>query len=390
MGLRKPRLDLPGVALSQGLETPKWIIHSARLVTPLFGGGVSAGEVDTAMPVRAASIRGQLRFWWRIACGPFADSRQMFTRELAVWGGLGSEEPLVSKVDIRVECNPVRDKIYLASKETDGGIGYAIGPAKTEQTRLLQEGYSFSLYLRFPETEAEEVQAALRWWASFGGLGARTRRGLGSVHIEGLLPVTVAEVEKAGGRLLLRTVAKDAREAWRVAAGRLREFRQGKNIGRNEAAVGSQSPAGRSRWPEPDALRSLSGRSAKEHRQRVVVGDFFPRAAFGLPIIFHFKDQKAGEPSDHTLEPAESERMASPLVLRPYWNGSAWQPAALLLPNWQDALLQQLKLRDKRYQPMPWPADVAARKVAATQVRPMQGRGDDALSAFMTYFREDK
>lgn len=389
MGLRKPRIDLPGTAATQEQVAPGWESHAARLVTPLFGGGVNAGEVDTAMPVRAASIRGQLRFWWRIAQGPFADSRQMFARELAVWGGLAGDKPQSSKVEIRVDCKPAGDKVYLPVR--DIAADYAIGPAKTAQTKLLQADYPFSLQLRYPVSVADEVEAALRWWASFGGLGARTRRGLGAVHIDTLAPVSAAEVDKAGGRLLLRAAVKDVREAWRVAAGRLREFRQGKDTGRNEKAIGSQSPAGRSRWPEPDTLRALSRRAANAHRQRLVEGDFFPRAAFGLPIIFHFKDDKAGDPSDHTLEPADSERMASPLILRPYWNGGAWQPAALLLPGWQNALTQPLKFRENvRYQPEPWPTAPTARQSAAGKIKPMQGRGDDALSAFMTYFGENQ
>lgn len=60
MGLREPRFDPLETATAQGGTTPPWIDYSARLVTPLFGGGVVAGEVDSAMPIRAASIRGPL------------------------------------------------------------------------------------------------------------------------------------------------------------------------------------------------------------------------------------------------------------------------------------------------------------------------------------------
>jgi CRISPR-associated protein Cmr1 len=387
MGLRNPRSELPA-ASSIGLETPQWRELKVVLKTPMFGGGVTAGEVDKAMPARVASIRGQLRFWWRIACGPFVDSKEMFARESAVWGGIRETGPLASKVRMRVECKAAGSHLYSAREETDSGIGYAIGPAKVDSTQLLRAGYSFSLHLHYPDSVAADVEAALRWWVSFGGLGARTRRGLGAVHVEALAPVTVDEVKKVGGRLLLRAEVREAHDAWRAAAGCLRTFRQGKNTGRNEAAPGSQSPAGRSRWPEPDALRALSGRAANSHRQRIVEGDFFPRAAFGLPIVFHFKDSKAGDPQDHTLEPADAERMASPLILRPYWNGVAWQPAALLLPGWQKALSQPLKFHDQRYQPMHWPADAARRQASAAPIRPLQGRGDNALSAFMTYFGE--
>jgi hypothetical protein len=52
--------------------------------------------------------------------------------------------------------------------------------------------------------------------------------------------------------------------------------------------------------------------------------DAFPRAELGLPLIFHFKKTKDGEPPDTTLNPIypnedgkRMERMASPIILRP-------------------------------------------------------------------------
>ena len=74
-----------------------------ELITPMYGGGVIAGEVDTALPIRASALRGQLRFWWRIACAPFASPTQMFRREAAIWGGIASTQPTASKVAVRVD-----------------------------------------------------------------------------------------------------------------------------------------------------------------------------------------------------------------------------------------------------------------------------------------------
>lgn len=38
---------------------------TCRFVSPVFGGGAEPKKVDERSPVRASSIRGQLRFWWR-------------------------------------------------------------------------------------------------------------------------------------------------------------------------------------------------------------------------------------------------------------------------------------------------------------------------------------
>lgn len=41
-----------------------WHTLDCQLITPMYGGGVISTKVDTAMPIRASGIRGQLRFWW--------------------------------------------------------------------------------------------------------------------------------------------------------------------------------------------------------------------------------------------------------------------------------------------------------------------------------------
>ncbi len=52
--------------------------------------------------------------------------------------------------------------------------------------------------------------------------------------------------------------------------------------------------------------------------------DKFPRAAFGLPIIFQFKDRDEHNPDNPSKDPrqtvlqlATSERLASPIILKP-------------------------------------------------------------------------
>src|SRR5439155_10751241 len=61
--------------------------YSIRLITPLFGGGVEAGEPDASLPIRGTSIRGQLQFWWRATRGAgFATRDALFHRHAEVWG----------------------------------------------------------------------------------------------------------------------------------------------------------------------------------------------------------------------------------------------------------------------------------------------------------------
>lgn len=429
---KAPPEDLLKVIEQLPENTVKWKTYDCKLVTPMYGGGVKAGEVDMQMPIRASSIRGQLRFWWRLLQRRQGgmDSAAMFKAEAAIWGGIGGDGPTASKVTVKIvnfdmlSCEPAfefrhdnrpgKEGQYRPMPEPANWTeSYSLFSAQqgqlSDDKRTVQQapkklalpGLSFKLAILFDkklsECQRTEVEAALRWWASFGGVGARTRRGVGAVLVESIEPVSAEEVQDCGGILKLLTAVPDAQQAWKKSVSRLKDFRQGLDIGRNHPAPGSQSPAGRSRWPEADTIKSLSNRACAQHSVRLVQGDVFPRAAFGLPIVFHFKDR--GDPADHILEPAnvssteKYDRMASPLILRPYWNGSAWQPAALLLPGWRDALTQQLKLKfkgQKNYTPDHWPADTTRRKELAQAIKPMQGRGDDPLTAFMKFFVEKK
>lgn len=63
----EPRLAASG-ELTQAWQAGKqesrtpWRAYPGQTLTPLYGGGVKDGVVDTELPVRASTIRGQLRF----------------------------------------------------------------------------------------------------------------------------------------------------------------------------------------------------------------------------------------------------------------------------------------------------------------------------------------
>lgn len=105
----------------------------------------------------------------------------------------------------------------------------------------------------------------------------------------------------------------DAIEVWKYLIKRLREFRQKRNRGTQA------NRPGRSLWPEPDAIRRITSHTSSRHKQSLCKLDIFPRAIFGLPIVFKFKDETQGDPKITTLEGADdgAKRLASPLILRP-------------------------------------------------------------------------
>ena len=319
--------------------------YQIKIVTPMFGGGGVAGENDSAMPIRSTSIRGHLRFWWRAIRGStFGSTEKMLEAENSIWGS--TEIP--SKVTVRVVEQLQHSGIYREpADETEAHVFFA---ARTDRNQLLGEGGRFKIEITYPKTWENEdskmyrlnVEAVVWAWVNFGGIGARTRRGGGSLFCKDLVPQNIKklsewfsenlnkyEIEERGLknwptfplRMYCQMKSSVPLSAWTTAVTTLKDFRQGAGTGRN----GKQ---GRSFWPEPDAIRKITGQSDKNRKHdqpfptKKVVEKVFPRAEFGLPIIFKFKgDKKDQDPRQTELLPVVKgetmKRMGSPLILKP-------------------------------------------------------------------------
>lgn len=408
MSLRKidETIELPDLSDFQAAKeyADQWQSLNCRLVTPLYGGGVKARESDVAMPIRVAGIRGQLRFWWRLLAQhqfklPEKDIR---AAEFALWGGTSSDDDnggQASLVFLRVKDVKFKDKtIFQADNATvmyteyaprqSSILNYALFPLRDTDTRLFLPDLTWKLEWRFDkritEQQKKQVIDTLRWWATFGGIGARTRRGCGAFELidgtqpEILKPISVDEIQAAQCKLAMRD-ANSAISAWELAVKRLRDFRQGIDVGRNRHG---RFP-GRSRWSEPDAIRRITKQYAPQHPPEHQAGNQFPRGMFGMPIIFHFTGN--GEPQDSTLQPENKNRMSSPVIIRPIKQDGQWKAAALLLPYDFKNLSVELKHGNKTKKVTLWNA------TTAQHIRPINENGDgggNPLQAFMSYFEK--
>lgn len=417
MALRKPDADLPCpvplAEVANKLDQNPWHQMECQLITPLYGGGVESATVDVKMPIRVTSIRGQLRFWWRFLAknlwklGSAAEIRKA---EFALWGGMGKEAH-ASEVLLRVsgvsepKVGAYRDYSHTENpknpdRPTPLELAYVFFPADNETDQsvshdLIQEGLAWTLHFRFGGTlvndasRQQQVLQTLRWWGQFGGLGFRSRRGTGAVWVnacadfpEIATPLADEEVAATGCLWEKRAAKKDAIGAWKDAVGKMRDFRQKANLGRNPTSA-PPKPAGQSRWPEPDAIRRLQKMAAPLHEPKHLAGNIFPRGFFGLPIIFHFVGK--GEPGDTQLSPVGKERMPSRVLLRPVSNGQGlWMASALVLP-YDDLFDLPLELGGKgRSQAVKmWDAK------AANLIKPIQEHGgSDPIKAFLNHFKK--
>ncbi|MBL8695138.1 MAG: type III-B CRISPR module RAMP protein Cmr1 [Planctomycetes bacterium] len=348
-----------------------------EVVTPILGGCHQTRAIDDVDVIRAPSVRGHLRFWWRaLYAAQYANAEALYQRESALWGRAATDDGGRSAVEIRVRVERVGNmdrseiRLYPSQGQQATPGAYALWPARGE-TRMntptaprRQPGTQFQLTLRVAGsgTDEAEVRNALRAWVLFGGYGGRSRRGLGTLsvigNVNGWLPTaatrealtsffgldvfkaptrTPGDVPWLGGAAIhVGRADRNAQTAWTTALGWLREFRQGPE--RYPSAPSAQGTHARepgtgkaqanrpsiSNWPEADKIRHIKNKTGS-HPPRHNATAAWPRAGFGLPIIGQF--QSKGRNNEHYDEPGsfelrwragnvEHDRLASPLIVK--------------------------------------------------------------------------
>jgi CRISPR-associated protein Cmr1 len=347
-----------------------------EVVTPILGGAIETRAVDEIDVIRAATVRGHLRFWWRaLYAAQHPSASALYARESEIWGRAATDEGGRSAVEIcihgertaGIDSSDIQLYDSKDGKATPGA--YALWPAREEKKKNTPTaprrapGTQFRLTLNAVASCEKEVRNALRAWILFGGYGGRTRRGLGSLKVlddvTAWLPSKVTRDALkdlfgfdildspthapgdtpwlGGAALQVGDADRDAMKAWTTALDWLKEFRQGTSGQQGDRArePGKGKPQPQrpsiSNWPEADKVRHLEGKT-RGHAPRHNASPVWPRAGFGLPIIGRFqKDARNGgeydEPDafelrwrspkkDHPGEFEEHDRLASPLIVK--------------------------------------------------------------------------
>lgn len=332
---------------------------AVSVVTPMFGGGARPRAADPLLPVRGAAIRGHLRFWWR-ACrgGAYSDLGRLFADEEKYWGS--TKVPAAIEVALEIttvgQGRTYRDCVpggYFNGQQHP--LAYALFPFRDDQHASAWTAVTFTLRLRSVPAGSmaqlrAEAEAALWAWITFGGLGARTRRGCGALfcddnrfsplgerdvadwlqreatrHVLGASRQLPLPILAQAGYVQGRTQA--VIDAWSNAVAQLRDFRQAPGIARAPVNPATKRP-GRSYWSEADSVRDAC-RNAEPYRSdagfntdltrhapRHPAMPFFPKADLGVPVIYQRIGPRGKEPR---IEGTQSgmTRFASPIVLKP-------------------------------------------------------------------------
>ncbi|MCC6552094.1 MAG: hypothetical protein IT372_03605 [Polyangiaceae bacterium] len=338
---------------------------SFELLTPAFLGGATPRRIDPYMPLRPSAVRGALRAWFRIAAAsvlwPTEDTPQargrmiddLRTLEQRLFGSTRSASPIaVLPAEGGSILHYAREGVPDA-KQWPGlrylGFGLFDGGAPEA---LVTDGQSprIDLRLRFRRDVTPELRrliGAAAWlWVHFGGLGARSRRGFGSMRLvaqEGIdaprdLLRQPADRKQLIDKLLqgLDWVTEVCKEALPrltthpllTGAGPHLELRTLDGIGtvtvlppdcpsplealdragrhfRNFRSTLQRNSLGLPPLPDYHAVKAAIQRNAAPGTVE--------RAAFGLPLPFYFRSLGGAKA---TILPDEGDRLASPLHFR--------------------------------------------------------------------------
>lgn|GEM_PF-382388 len=357
-------------------ETSTRSIESYRIhvITPLVGGSAEPGANDTSVLVRSSSVRGHLRFWWRATRGSQIETtEELYRRESEIFGN--TETPSRVKIWVTSECLPSNNSDSIMNKAnatkwylTRDIPTYVFFPYETQVREKVdvfcKRNYHFDLHIEFKDPISsdsseisqknlkEEVDLALCAWINFGGIGARTRRGCGALSCESFtadastpkefqewfqekfvrkyeLQLHADNEEREwptlSSRFLIGNQLKSVHFAWKDVIETYRRFRRRGN----DKEVNGKIKYGRSKWPEADSIRHITGMVNGSHKipypdTKPKELTAFPKARFGMPIIFQFKDSNNArnaprEPYQTMLVPGgkDVDRLASPLIIKP-------------------------------------------------------------------------
>ncbi len=322
---------------------------SLRVLSPAF----VRGRNKSAAELRAPSFKGQLRWWYR-AWNPLAFELESDWAEGRVMGGTGrSEGQCPFTLRIRPEAEPalvswssIESKAEKGSINKPGGLrylGFSFGmPSQDSRNKkAIAPGSRFrAVHLVRSEPSHEQVRALLAsWWllAHLGGIGARSRRGFGSLVLESWswpgqeevlndlpLPATAESGDDWSRQILqgLDTLTRWApgRDGWPSSAPRL--DRESRVVLRAEKA-----------WNHWQAAMEDAGRVlAQGRRDRRGRDEIDARVTFGLPLTTgRGTRRRSWQPASFLLEPIKTNRHASPLHLHiGAWRRGVGQCWALL------------------------------------------------------------
>jgi len=319
--------------------------YDLEFITPAFLAGANQKQGE----LRAPSIRGQLRWWFRLL-GGFkvleANYPNVRDQEIQIFGGMSegrendNKKPVASSVKIRVD-----HRISYVSKHADdlkAGIntakGYLLFPLRSRRGREEEskrgvflpemEAARFNVYVSIVRNReiSDSVHALMTVMSHLGSLGTRSRRGFGALccHDNQLTLTEALTYFSRPSNVVVKTMSEvdSGDEALNQLGRWLQRWR---SHGRSPNL--NQGPG--FKYAKNDHDIGLT----RDRRNSVAY-----RPALGLPIQQRYSSVRSS--ANWEAQPGNDKgRFASPVILRPYRLASGkWLPLVIFADSlcWPD------------------------------------------------------
>ncbi len=307
-----------------------------RINSPAF---IHGPDPNGMAELRPPSIKGALRYWWRAVNWPRIRKAQgendkalqaLWQEEGRIWGAVGSTEgkQQLGGQGVFVFGMPNADVRHVKKADLRG-MDYLLGLGLKKSPDAVAQESHFTLSLAYDTkrvTEADKagVMLALRAMGLLGGIGSRSRKGLGSLQIteltvdgksialgqpageakflsehSGMVAVTdeapFTALTQSSEFFAKELETKDNLQALKTLSEKLRKYRASKQAG------------GHGLFDDDTRLMAAASQGQKPARMP-------RRAVFGLPHPYYFKETRKGARVEHPLDQVTTRR-ASPLFL---------------------------------------------------------------------------
>ncbi len=153
-----------------------------EVVTPMFLGGADGRSAE----LRAESIKGALRFWWRALYGS-DDIEDMKKREMYIFGSTEKKSNLnLQIIESNIEISS--EKLHRSGFHILNYLAYGYDDNKGTIRQYIQPKSTFDILIRINDRILEEsrnyydeIKNSLSAIICLGGLGMRSRSGFGSI-----------------------------------------------------------------------------------------------------------------------------------------------------------------------------------------------------------------
>jgi CRISPR/Cas system CMR-associated protein Cmr1 (group 7 of RAMP superfamily) len=283
--------------------------YTLNLLTPCF----CSGSDQTKAEIRAPSVRGHLRWWFRTLGGFTSHPGSVREQEAAVFGATAGDEGHASLLVIRVSllCSSAAKNADQMGASLHEPKGYLLFPLRGKSHGVIESG-SFKLDVQWRGDRAmwPGIQALVTVFGHLGSLGFRSRRGYGALAHTSAFDLKAALLcfKTSGDAIAIQTLSSQPTVAaahielanwlkgWRAHGRTVDHARAGpgqppKNIGFEFAKADHDAGYG-------------SNRDGPTYR-----------AALGLPII---QNTQRGTKNWEYGNERDKGRFASPVLLRPH------------------------------------------------------------------------